>query len=99
LVDKSTDPGSPASIPGTEIGQNLRNDSFTINDAYILSPRWLNEARFTYSRRDINFPENLPFSFGVGGTSAFTIGNANFPQFRKDDVYEFTDNVSFTPAN
>ncbi|MBX3297771.1 MAG: TonB-dependent receptor [Acidobacteria bacterium] len=99
LVDKSTNPGSPASIPGTEIGSNLRNDSFTINDAYILSPRWLNEARFTYSRRDAQFPENLPFSFSVGGTSAFTIGNANFPQFRQDDVYEFTDNVSFTPAN
>ena len=74
LTDKSTDPGSPASLEGQEIGQNLKNDSFTINDAYILSPRWLNEARFTYSRRDIQFPENLGISFGIGGTgSAITV--------------------------
>ena len=32
LVDKSTDPGSPASLPGLELGQLVRNDSFTIND-------------------------------------------------------------------
>jgi outer membrane receptor protein involved in Fe transport len=98
LTDKSTDPGTPASLEGQEVGQNLKNDSFTINDAYILSPRWLNEARFTYSRRDIQFPENLGISFGISGTgTAFTLGNANFPQYRTDNVYEFTDNISFTP--
>lgn len=99
LYDKSTDPGAPQSLAGQEVGQNLRNDSFTINDAIILSPKWLNEARFTYSRRAINFPENLDFAFAIGGTTAFNFGNQNFPQFRKDDVYEFTDNVSYTPAN
>jgi outer membrane receptor protein involved in Fe transport len=100
LYDKSTDPGSPTSLPGQEVGQNLRNDSFTINDAIILSPRWLNEARFTYSRRDIQFPENLDFAFSIGGTgTAFGLGNQNFPQYRTDNVYEFTDNVSYTPAN
>lgn len=100
LVDTFEDPGSPTSLPGQEVGQKARNDSFTINDAYILSPRWLNEARFTYSRRDISFPENLGIAFSVAGVGgAMTIGNANFPQYRVDDVYEFTDNVSFTPRN
>jgi hypothetical protein len=100
LYDKSTNPGSPTSIAGQEIGNIIRNDSFTINDAIIISPKWLNEARFTYSRRDASFPENLGSSFTIGGTGgAFTLGNANFPQSRLDNVYEFTNNVSYTPAN
>lgn len=99
LVDTFKDPGSPTSIVGQEIGQQTRNDSFTINDSIIISPRWLNEARFTYSRRDIQFPENLGIAFSIGGTSAFNLGNANFPQFRTDNVYEITDNISFTPQN
>lgn len=99
LYDNSKDPGVPASLPGQEVGQTIRNDSFTINDAIILSPRWLNEARFTYSRRAATFPENLDFAFSVGGTSALTFGNTNFPQYRTDNVYEFTDNISYTPAN
>ena len=100
LVDVSKDPGSPTSIPGQEVGQNLRNDSFTINDSMLLSARWINEARFTYSRRDIQFPEDLGIAFTVAGTGgALTLGNANFPQFRTDNVYEITDNVSFTPSN
>jgi hypothetical protein len=100
LVDTFNDPGAPTSIAGQEIGQKSRNDSFTINDAFIISPRWLNEARFTYSRRDIKFPENLGIAFTVAGVGgAMTLGNANFPQYRTDDVYEFTDNVSFTPQD
>ena len=100
LVDQSKDPGAITSLPGQEVGQTLRNDSFTVNDSIILSPRWLNEARFTYSRRDIAFPEELGFSFAIASTgTAFGLGNANFPQSRTDNVYEFTDNISFTPQN
>jgi outer membrane receptor protein involved in Fe transport len=99
LVDTFKDPGAPTSLPGQEVGQTTRNDSFTINDSIILSPRWLNEARFTYSRRAITFPEDLDFAFAIGGTTAFTFGNTNFPQYRTDNVYEITDNVSFTPQN
>lgn len=98
LYDKSVNPGAPSSLPGEEIGTLNKNDSFTINDSIILSSRWLNEARFTISRRDISFPENLRFSFSAGVTG-LTHGNANFPQFRNDTVYEFTDNVSYSAAN
>jgi hypothetical protein len=100
LFDKSADPGAPASLPGQEIGQNVRNDSLTVNDALILSPKWLNEARFTYSRRKIAFPENLGLAFSVAGTGgAFNLGNINYPQAKEDNVYEITDNVSYTPSN
>lgn len=100
LYDKYTDPGSATSLPGQEIGQNLRNDSFTINDSIVFSPKLLNEARFTYSRREITFPENLGIAFSVAGVaSALNVGNANFPQFRTDNVYEFTDNISYSMDN
>ena len=100
LIDKSTDPGAPASLPGQEVGQSIKNRSFTINDVYALSPTLINEARFTYSKRELAFPENLSFSFSIGGTSsAFNFGNSNFPQSRKDNVYEWTDNVSKSTGN
>ncbi|MGH9948874.1 MAG: hypothetical protein ACRD6X_17005 [Pyrinomonadaceae bacterium] len=97
LIDKATNLGTPSSLAGQEQGQLSRNDSFTINDAYIINSSWLNEARFTYSRRDISFPENYGIAFSIGGaSSAFNLGNANFPQFRTDNVYEFTDNISYS---
>ena len=105
LYDKSTDPGSPASLPGLELGQVVRNDSFTVNDVYILNANLINEARFTYSRREISFPENYDaFANGAqlsitGALSAFNGGNANFPQNRLDNVFEWTDNVAYTTGN
>ena len=97
LIDNSEDPGTPASIPGQEIGQYVLNQSFTINDVYALTPKLVNEFRATYSRRSITFPENLPTAFSISGAiGAFTIGNINFPQSRVDNVYELTDNVSYT---
>jgi outer membrane receptor protein involved in Fe transport len=102
LFDQGEDPGSPASLPGLEIGQNTRNQSFTVNDVYALTSNWINEARFTYSRRKINFPENLEaFASGAqlsvsGALGAFSGGNANFPQSRLDNVYEWTENMSYS---
>lgn len=106
LIDQLEDPGSPASLPGLELGQRSRNQSFTINDVYSLTSALLNEFRFTYSRRKIRFPENFTaFAAGnqvaIGGIpgNAFNGGNANFPQFRTDNVFELTDNVTYTNGN
>ena len=106
LYDKSTDPGTPASLPGLELGQVVRNDSFTVNDVYILSSNLINEARFTYSRREISFPENFDAfangaQLGISGVpgNGLNGGNANFPQNRLDNVFEWTDNVAYTTGN
>jgi hypothetical protein len=107
LIDKQTDLGSPTSLPGLELGQLVKNDSFTINDAYVINSHLVNEARFTYSRRKISFPENFSaFANGTalsvsGSLSAFNgNGNApNFPQSRDDHVMEWTDNVGYTRGN
>jgi outer membrane receptor protein involved in Fe transport len=88
------------SLPGQEVGQNIYDRSFTINDVYVLTAKLINESRFTYSQRTLSFPENLGFSFAITGTgSAFSLGNANFPQSRNDKVLELTDNVGYTTGN
>jgi outer membrane receptor protein involved in Fe transport len=105
LYSKFDDPGSPASLPGLELGQVNKDQSFTVNDTYLLTSTLVNEFRFTYSQRDITFPENFTafasgaqLAVGQGG-GAFNGGNANFPQFRNDKVLEFTDNVSYTTGD
>lgn len=88
------------SLPGQEVGQNIYDRSFTINDVYLLSSRLINESRFTYSERALSFPENLDYTFAITGTgTAFGLGSINFPQFRNDKVLELTDNVSYTTGN
>lgn len=99
LIDKSFDPGNPTSLQGQELGQSVRNKTFTVNDVYALTPVWINEARFTYSTREIVNVENFGVAFDVGGApanTAFTLGNVNFPQGRNDTVLEFTENMSYT---
>ena len=99
LFDKSFDPGSPVSLEGQELGQVGRNHTFTVNDVYALTPNWINEARFTYSLKELAFPENYGLAFDVGGApanTAFTLGNINFPQGRDDKVMEWTENMSYS---
>ena len=60
----------------------------------VISPSWVNEFRFAYIRRNLNFPENDPVSPTVAISNAFTIGGlSNFPQGRIDDKFQF-QNVS-----
>ncbi len=88
------------SLPGQEIGQFVYDRSFTFNDVYLVSAKLINESRFTYSERALQFPENLGFAFSISGTgSAFGLGNVNFPQNRNDKVMEITDNVSYATGN
>jgi hypothetical protein len=87
------------SLVGQEIGQTTYNRSFTFNDVYVLTAKLINEARFTYSQRNLSFPENLGFTFGITGTTGFNLGNVNMPQFRNDKVLEITDNVAYTTGN
>ncbi len=97
LIDDLDDPGTPSAIPGQEIGSALRNQSVTFNEIHVFGPRTVNEARFTYARRSVHFPESLPPSFAVSGFNS--VGNANFPQFRTDNMYEWTNNLSHSMRN
>ncbi len=94
LIYSYNDPGSPTAIPGQEIGQIQRDQSFTLNEAHIFGPRTTNEFRFTYSRRRIDFPEDLPAQVIITGFNQ--VGNQNYPQYRTDNVFEYMDNVAHT---
>jgi outer membrane receptor protein involved in Fe transport len=97
IIDEFNDPGAPAAITGQEVGQIVRNQSLTINDVYAITSNLINESRITYSRRNIRFPENLPTTITVRDAPAFSFpaNNVNFPQFRIDNSYELTDNLSY----
>lgn len=93
VIYDSADPGSPTFNPLNRVGQNLRDQSLTFNDTWVLTPTTLNEARFTYTRRSINFPEHFPQAFTISGFTS--VGNTSYPQHRSDNGYEYTDNISF----
>jgi hypothetical protein len=92
VIDDYTDPGSPSAIPGQEIGQVSRNQSVTVNETHVFSATALNELRFTFGRRAIDFPEKLDAQLQVVGLPI--LGNQNYPQYRKDNLYEWNDNLS-----
>ena len=85
-------PGAPTALAGNRVGQNNRDQSLTFNDTHVLTPSVLNEARVTYTRRGIQFPENQPQSVVISGFTS--VGSSNYPQHRTDNGYEYTDNLS-----
>jgi hypothetical protein len=94
VIYNSNDPGSPAAIPGNEIGQVLRDQNLSLNEVHVFGPRTVNEARVSYSRRSLNTGENLPPFVQITGFNY--VGNYNYPQYRTDNVFEYTDNISHT---
>lgn len=92
LIDNTTNPGAPTAIPGNEVGQASRNQSFTINETHVFGPTTVNEARATWARRAFHYPEHLPPYITITGFNY--VGNYNYPQFRVDNLYEFMDSLS-----
>jgi hypothetical protein len=76
--------------------QDLVDTNFAASHASVFSPRMLNEFRFSWVRRDLDFPENDPISPTATITGLFTIGGAsNFPQYRITDQFQFSDLVTW----
>jgi hypothetical protein len=72
---------------------NLLDQNTSVSHTRIMSPTLLNEARFAFIRRNLDFPENDPVSptATIGG-GFFTIGGlSNFPQGRVQDNYQFSN--------
>jgi hypothetical protein len=72
--------------------QNIRDQNLGISETRILTPSMLNEFRFSYIRRNLQFPENEPDmpTTTIGGL--FTIGGlSNFPQGRVQNSFQFSD--------
>ena len=74
--------------------QTILGQSHSLSHIRNFTPRLINEFRFSYSRRNLDFPENDPLSPTVGITGAFTIGGASsFPQSRIQNNFQW-QNVS-----
>ena len=80
--------------------QNIFDQNLALSEIHIFNPRLLNEFRFSYIRRNLQFPENDPNSPTATITNLFTIGGAaNFPQGRIQDSFQFSDTVSWQRGN
>lgn len=88
-----------------------RNNNLGVTYTRTISSRFVNEARFNFSRLDVAFGDTnaavLPPSIAFAGASqlpfanlaqGFGLGNT-FPQSRKVDVYQYQDTVSATLGN
>jgi hypothetical protein len=77
--------------------QDLMDTNLAVSNTHILSNAMLNEARFSFVRRNLDFPENDPTSPTAIISGLFTVGgNTNFPQSRVSDAYQFSDTVTWT---
>ncbi len=86
--------GSRFAAESSTIDQNL-----ALSYTRVLTPRALNEARFSYVRRNLSFPEADPKSPTTTITGLFTIGGlSNFPQGRVQNSYQFQDVFSWQKA-
>lgn len=92
ILQDSADPGAPTAIAVNRVGQNLRDQSATLNDTQVFSATTLNEARVTYARRALHFPEDMGQTIAI--TNLPTIGSQNYPQYRVANDWEYTDNLT-----
>jgi hypothetical protein len=99
IINDELNPGSPQALGDRQrVGQVGRNQNLTANYVRIFTPTLLAENRFAYGRRSFSFPENLPAQFQIAGGPTI-IGNQNYPQYRTDNLYEMTNNWSWTRGN
>ncbi len=76
--------------------QTIVDQNMYASHTKVLGTTTLNEARFSWINRDLQFPENDPDSPTAGITGLFTIGGlSNFPQGRVQDSFQFMDVLTF----
>ncbi len=77
--------------------QALKDTNLASSYTRIFSPRVLNEFRFSWVRRDLDFPENDPKSPTATISGLFSVGGAtSFPQYRITDTLQFSDMLTWT---
>ena len=94
-------PTNVAQISNTQFGtlfagdQVINDNNFAVSETHVFSPKLLNEFRFSYVRRNLQFPENDPKTPSTAITGFFSIGGlANFPQGRIQNDYQFSDTAT-----
>ncbi len=76
--------------------QDILDQNAQISETHVFGPALINEARISYIRRNLQFPENDPNSPTTFVTGFFTIGGLNnFPQGRVQNSLQFSDTLSW----
>ncbi len=76
--------------------QDILDQNAALSETHVINSSLINEFRFSYIRRNLQFPENDPNSLSTGITGFFTIGGAaNFPQGRVQNSYQLSDTLSW----
>lgn len=99
LIDDDLDPGVPNAFAINQLGSALRNQNVALNEVRLWAPTLVSETRLTYGRRAANFVENFPAQLTISGSGLPTIGNQNYPQFRTDNLYELTNNWTWSKGS
>jgi len=77
--------------------QTILSQNHALSETHMFSPRFINEFRFSFVRRNLDFPENDPRSSTVGISGFFTIGGAsNFPQGRIQNTFQWQNVSTYT---
>jgi hypothetical protein len=111
IYDKASNPlATGRFIAGAIFDVPSKNNNLGVTYTRTLSPNWVNEARFNFSRLDVRFGDpdaTLPgpgISFSGTRDEFFNLQTAfgtqnNLPQSRKVDVYQYQDTMSATIGN
>lgn len=79
--------------------QKLIDTNFAASDSHVFASNLLNEFRFSFVRRNLDFPENDPASPTASITGLFQIGgSSNFPQARITNAYQFSNTATWAAA-
>lgn len=80
--------------------QLLKDWNLAISESHVFSASMINEFRFSYIRRNLDFPENAPQASTVTISGLFTFGGLNnFPQSRVTDYFQFSDTMTYTKGD
>jgi Carboxypeptidase regulatory-like domain len=76
--------------------QTIFAQNHSLSESHVFNPRFINEFRFAFIRRNLNFPENDPHDPTTTVTNAFTIGGlANYPQGRIQNTFQFQEIATY----
>jgi outer membrane receptor protein involved in Fe transport len=97
----SNKPSNIYQISNTQFGslfagdQVILDQNLAISETHVFGQQALNEFRFSFIRRNLQFPEYDPRTPSTGINGFFSIGGAsNFPQGRVQDSAQFSDTLS-----
>ncbi len=101
----SNKPNQPNLVSNLEFGtlfagaQQVFDQNLALSETHVFSPRVLNEFRFSYIRRNLQFPENDPRTPSTAIRGLFDIGGfSNFPQGRIQNSFQYSDTLSWQPG-